>query len=53
MSVAARTGPKAERPHSDALVVFGFAGNLVCRKVFPALYAMVKKGQLTVRQLDA
>jgi len=48
MSVATRAGPTAERPHSDALVVFGFSGDLASKKIFPALYAMVKKGHLTV-----
>ena len=48
MSLAARTGTTALQPHSDALVVFGFTGDLACKKIFPALYAMVKKGQLTV-----
>jgi glucose-6-phosphate 1-dehydrogenase len=48
MSVDARTGLAAERPHSDALVVFGFSGDLASKKIFPALYAMVKKGHLTV-----
>ncbi|MEO8153910.1 MAG: glucose-6-phosphate dehydrogenase [Rhizobacter sp.] len=48
MSIAARTGPTADRPHSDALVVFGFTGDLARKKIFPALYAMVKKGHLTV-----
>jgi glucose-6-phosphate 1-dehydrogenase len=48
MSIAARTGPIAERPHSDALVIFGFSGDLASKKIFPALYAMVKKGRLTV-----
>ncbi len=33
---------------SDALVVFGFTGDLANKKIFPALYAMVKKGTLTV-----
>lgn len=33
---------------SDALVIFGFTGDLASKKIFPALYAMVKKGQLTV-----
>ena len=33
---------------SDALVVFGFTGDLANKKIFPALYAMVKKGQLGV-----
>ena len=48
MSVAARTRPTAEQPKSDALVVFGFTGDLVGKKIFPALYAMVKKGHLAV-----
>jgi glucose-6-phosphate 1-dehydrogenase len=48
MSIAIRSGPIAERPHSDALVVFGFSGDLAGKKIFPALYAMVKKGRLTV-----
>ncbi len=48
MSIAARTGPTEERPQSDALVVFGFSGDLASKKIFPALYAMVKKGHLTV-----
>ncbi|MEO8122532.1 MAG: glucose-6-phosphate dehydrogenase [Burkholderiales bacterium] len=34
--------------HSDALVVFGFSGDLARKKVIPALYAMVKAGTLTV-----
>ena len=33
---------------SDALVVFGFSGDLASKKIFPALYAMVKSGKLTV-----
>lgn len=33
---------------SDALVIFGFTGDLASKKIFPALYAMVKKGKLTV-----
>ena len=48
MSVAARTGPTPEQAHSDALVIFGFSGDLASKKIFPALYAMVKKGHLTV-----
>jgi len=36
MSVVARAGATAERPHSDALVVFGFTGDLACKKIFPA-----------------
>ena len=33
---------------SDALVVFGFSGDLASKKIFPALYAMLKSGALTV-----
>jgi glucose-6-phosphate 1-dehydrogenase len=31
-------------PHSDALVIFGVTGDLAHKMIFPALYAMVKKG---------
>ena len=33
---------------SDALVVFGVTGDLAHKQIFPALYAMVKRGELTV-----
>lgn len=33
---------------SDALVIFGVTGDLAHKKIFPALYAMVKRGSLTV-----
>jgi glucose-6-phosphate 1-dehydrogenase len=33
---------------SDALVFFGMSGDLARKKIFPALYAMVKKGELNV-----
>ena len=33
---------------SDALVVFGVTGDLAHKKIFPALYAMVKRGTLNV-----
>lgn len=36
------------KPHSDALVVFGVTGDLAHKMIFPALYAMVKKGVLQV-----
>src|SRR5450759_845485 len=32
--------------HSDALVLFGVTGDLAHKKIFPALYAMVKRGGL-------
>ena len=34
--------------HSDALVLFGVTGDLAHKMIFPALYAMTKKGDLTV-----
>lgn len=36
------------RTQSDALVLFGVTGDLAHKMIFPALYAMVKKGVLTV-----
>ena len=45
---SAGTDPSAEQPQSDALVIFGFSGDLARKKIFPALYAMVKKGHLAV-----
>ncbi len=35
-------------PHSDALVFFGATGDLVFKKIFPALYAMERRGHLKV-----
>jgi glucose-6-phosphate 1-dehydrogenase len=37
------------RPRSDALVLFGFTGDLASKKIFPALYAMSKRGELVPR----
>jgi glucose-6-phosphate 1-dehydrogenase len=34
--------------HSGALVIFGVAGDLARKMIFPALYAMVKRGTLQV-----
>jgi glucose-6-phosphate 1-dehydrogenase len=34
--------------HSDALVFFGATGDLAYKKIFPALYAMTKRGHLGV-----
>ncbi len=48
MTTSADTGATAKRPQSDALVIFGFSGDLARKKIFPALYSMVKKGHLTV-----
>jgi len=36
------------RSQSDALVLFGVTGDLAHKMIFPALYAMVKRGVLTV-----
>ena len=33
---------------SDALVLFGVTGDLAHKMIFPALYAMVKRGELKV-----
>jgi glucose-6-phosphate 1-dehydrogenase len=35
-------------PHSDALVFFGATGDLAYKKIFPALQAMVKRGNLDI-----
>ena len=37
-----------DKERSDALVLFGVTGDLVYKKIFPALYAMAKRGQLDV-----
>ena len=34
---------------SDALVLFGFTGDLATKKIFPALYDMAKRGELVPR----
>ena len=34
--------------HSDALVLFGVTGDLAHKMIFPALYALVKRGALKV-----
>ena len=46
MSGANRGDGHAAR--SDALVLFGVTGDLAYKKIFPALYAMVKQGTLNV-----
>ena len=35
-------------PHSDALVFFGATGDLIYKKIFPALYAMEQRGRLRI-----
>jgi glucose-6-phosphate 1-dehydrogenase len=39
---------KGSGAHSDALVLFGVTGDLARKKIFPALYAMAKRGVLKV-----
>jgi glucose-6-phosphate 1-dehydrogenase len=39
---------KGRETPSDALVIFGVTGDLVHKMIFPALYAMTKRGALTV-----
>src|SRR5450755_1386254 len=35
-------------PCSDAFVFFGATGDLAYKKIFPALQAMIKRGELTI-----
>jgi glucose-6-phosphate 1-dehydrogenase len=35
-------------PASDALVLFGATGDLAYKQIFPALYAMARRGRLTI-----
>jgi len=46
LSTQAPTVPPAV--HSDALVFFGATGDLAYKKIFPALQAMTKRGELNV-----
>jgi glucose-6-phosphate 1-dehydrogenase len=39
---------KADTARSDVLVVFGVTGDLVHKMIFPALYAMARRGDLSV-----
>ncbi len=48
MKVGNQSGRGKDAPRSDALVVFGFSGDLASKQIFPALYRMVKSGALTV-----
>ena len=41
-------GSKDGTARSDALVLFGMTGDLVQKKIFPALYAMAKRGVLDI-----
>jgi glucose-6-phosphate 1-dehydrogenase len=38
----------ADKPVSDALVLFGVSGDLAYRKIFPALQGLARRGRLTV-----
>ena len=38
----------SQKPRSDALVFFGATGDLAYKKIFPALYSLVKRGKLDV-----
>ncbi|UYO92112.1 glucose-6-phosphate dehydrogenase [Pollutimonas sp. M17] len=42
------TTAENRRNASDALVLFGMTGDLAHKKIFPALYAMIKRGRLKV-----
>ena len=42
------TGAASQAAPSDALVLFGMTGDLAHKKIFPALYAMAKRGTLNV-----
>jgi glucose-6-phosphate 1-dehydrogenase len=37
-----------KQPKSDAIVLFGASGDLAYKKIFPALYAMARRGHLEV-----
>ena len=37
-----------ERSDSDALVIFGATGDLCFKKIFPALYNLVRRGHLSI-----
>jgi hypothetical protein len=41
-------GRRMTTSHSDALVLFGVTGDLAHKMIFPALYAMMKRGVLTI-----
>ena len=48
MPPAQASAADASIERSDALVVFGFTGDLATKQIFPALYAMAKRGELSV-----
>jgi glucose-6-phosphate 1-dehydrogenase len=47
MSAVMRSG-QSRSTSADALVIFGVTGDLAHKMIFPALYAMVKSGELNV-----
>lgn len=48
MKAAHRKAQGTDTPRSDALVDFGFTGDLASKKILPALYRMAKTGSLTM-----
>ena len=48
MTAARDPGRGHDAARSDALVIFGFTGDLATKQIFPALYRMVKTGALSV-----
>ena len=47
-STMSRGTRNSHQPPADALVLFGATGDLAKRKLFPALYHLVRRGELTV-----
>ncbi len=43
------TSARHDAAQSDALVLFGFTGDLARKQIFPALYAMARRGELVPR----
>src|SRR5258708_19373053 len=48
LHLAVARGVGGRQAPSDALVLFGVTGGLAHKMIFPALYAIVKRGTLTV-----
>ena len=44
MTVDPVSSDKSHQPPADALVLFGSTGDLAKRKLFPALYHLVRRG---------